>query len=191
MERKSWIVLAITAIIAIVVLAAGYVTIVMDAQTEYNRNFASHVTMAKDSATFENMAAQLTILWENMNTTFAGRDFNTTYSTWWGPDQNYENSLGAQRDYFNGVLDRINNYQAVYAGMSANGTAPGLILDWYDRAIVNLRNEMNRSGDLDWALHGAFYYNLHPAVYWLWAWMFPLVIGIILVGFYIIYRIES
>lgn len=148
--------------------------VVFPVDAKWNKDFESHATMAKDQATFEGMEDQIQVLWGNMNTSFKGKNLNETYSTWWYPDQTYDNSLGAQRDYFAQLLKSIQRYKQTYSKMLANGTTPTMLEDWYYKSIQNLRNEMNREGGLCWALKDAWYYNLHPTNYWLPFWMIPL-----------------
>ena len=169
-------------VVAIVFPIAMYFAYVMPADTTYNRDFRSHVTMAKDQSTFDGMIQQIQVLWDNMNNTFSGRDLNTTYSTWWGPDQTYDNSLGAERDYFNRLITRLTSYQTTYANMTTNGSNPILINDWYAQSIKNARSEMNREGGLDWAISGAFYLNLHPTAYWAPAYIIIVLIIMVIIG---------
>jgi hypothetical protein len=161
-----------------------YFGVRMGADKDYNTKFGAHVTMAKDQATFEGMELQIQILYANMNSSFAGRDFNTTYSTWWGPDQTYENSLQAQADYFVQLMKSIDRYIATYDKIINSGNTTAYINDWYYQAIQNVRNEMNREGGLDWALKNAFYLNLYPTAYWMLAYIIIIEIihGIIIVA---------
>jgi len=168
-----------------------YATTNYPADVEYNRTFNCHVTMAMDQASLGGMVEQIEVLWENMNTTFDGYDLNTTYSTWWGPDQNYENSLGAQRDYFRNLVIRIRGYEATYANMTNNNTSPILVNDWYAQAVRNTRGEMNRSGGLDWAIEGAFYLHIHPLAYWTPAYVCPTMVILVLAAIWVSARISN
>lgn len=52
----------------------------LPAQAQYNRLFGGHVTMAMDQATFEGIEDHINTVWNQMNTTFGGYDYNQTYS---------------------------------------------------------------------------------------------------------------
>lgn len=181
------IVLALV-IVMIAIPIGVYLTVVMPVDAKWNRDFESHATMAKDQATFEGMEDQIQILWDKMNTTFKGRNLNETYSTWWYPDQTYDNSLGAQRDYFDQLLKSIARYKATYAKMLSNSSQQTMLDDWYYKSIQNLRNEMNREGGLCWALKDAWYYNLHPDNYWLLPRMVVLYIPLVIVTLYVYFK---
>jgi hypothetical protein len=56
--------------------------------------------MAMDQATLEGIEDQINVIWNQMNTTFNGYNYNTAFSSPWYWEQNYENSLAAQQDYF-------------------------------------------------------------------------------------------
>lgn len=153
-------------------------------QAQYNKLYASHVTMAKDQATFQGIRDQIIIIWNQMNESFKDKDFTTTYNTPWYWDQNYDNSLSAQQDYFKQLIIRIDLYQNTYDSQMKNNTNPIYLTDWYDKSIQNLRVEMEREGDLDWAIHDAWYLNYHPEAYWLGWWV--VMIELILVATIII-----
>lgn len=170
-----------TVLLVIATLVGAYLVVALPVEADYNRQFRAHAVMAKDQATFEGMEVQVLALWSNMNQSFAGRDLNTTYSTWWPPDQTYDNSLGAQRDYFAQLVRSLENYQAQHAALLKNSSSPVVLEDWYYKAIQNVRNEMGREGGLAWALKDAWYYNLHPWVYWMWVWL-PLLVVIEIAG---------
>jgi hypothetical protein len=169
----------ITLIILIIAMPIiAILTVQLPANAQYNRLFAAHVTMAMDQATFEGVEDQVNTVWTQMNTTFTSYDYNTTYSSPWYWEQNYENSLAAQQDYFTQIIHRIDSYQLAYQQMAQNNTNPILVEDWYDKSIQNLRNEMEREGGLDWAIKGAWYLNNAPAAYWLPLWLAPLEIAL-------------
>jgi hypothetical protein len=130
--------------------------------------------MAYDQATFEGVEDQITIVWDQMNTTFNGFDYTSTYSSPWYWEQNYENSLAAQQDYLRQITRRIDQYQDAYEQIALNNTNPILVEDWYDKSVNNLRSEMQREGGLDWAIRGAWYLTYAQAAYWLLAWLIPL-----------------
>ena len=156
------------------ILVLPWLFIQAPADSQYNKKFGAHVTMAHDQATFEGMKTQVMMLWKNMNDTFSGWDLDHTYSTWWYPDQTYESSLGAQRDYFTQLVISIDRYTILYQEKVLNATNPTLLEDWYYKAMSSLRDEMTREGDLDWALNGAWYLNLAPTAYWMDWWRLPL-----------------
>ena len=165
-------------LIAIPIIAVF--TIHLPATARYNRLFGGHVTMAMDQATFEGIEDQINIIWNQMNATFSGYDYNTTYSSPWYWEQNYENTLAAQQDYFRQIVNRINSYKIAYQQIAQNNTNPILVEDWYDKSINNLRTEMRREGGLDWAIKGAWYLNNAPAAYWLAWWLTPTEIALLL-----------
>jgi hypothetical protein len=169
-ERKAVSVLAGLAILALMVPLVNYLVVVMPVDTQYNRDFASHVTMAKDQSTFEGMNAQVVIIMDNMQRVFAGHDYNAIFSTWWGPDQTYENSLQAQWDYLENLSTRLMGYAGEYKKM-LEGNTTTFLQDWYHQSIENARREINREGGLDWVLFDAFRLNLHPGAYWSQYWI--------------------
>ncbi|MEM4704310.1 MAG: hypothetical protein QXJ02_04505 [Candidatus Bathyarchaeia archaeon] len=178
--KLLWLAIAVL-IIIIAIPAAAILAIWLPAQAQYNRLFGGHVTMALDQATFEGIEDQINVIWAQMNSTFSGYDFNTTYCSPWYWEQNYENSLAAQQDYFRQLIRRIDSYQAAYAQMSQNNTNPILVEDWYDKSINNLRSEMRREGGLDWAIRGAWFLNYAPLAYWLTWWLVPLEFGLFII----------
>ena len=174
-----WIaVILVVLLVAIPVFAVFAVQ--LPATAQYNRLFGGHVTMAMDQATFEGIKDQIDTIWNQMNTTFNGYDYTSTYSSPWYWEQNYENSLAAQQDYFKQLIRRIDSYQLAYQKMALNNTNPILVEDWYDKSINNLRNEMQREGGLDWAIKGTWYLTQAPAAYWLTWWLIPLEITLVI-----------
>jgi hypothetical protein len=166
--------------IAVVMCIVLWLVISLPATAEYNKLFASHVTMAYDQATFDGIRTQVNIVWTQMNTSFAGDDFSTTYNTPWYWNQNYDNSLSAQQDYFKQLNDRIDLYESTYNLQRLNNTQPTLLTDWYDKSIQNLRVEMDREGGLDWAIHDAWLLNKRPLAYWsVFLYGFAVFIGLI------------
>jgi hypothetical protein len=170
--RMRWIAVTLVILLIAVPVIAVF-TVQLPAQAQYNRLFGGHVTMAMDQATFEGIEDQINVVWTQMNTTFTGYDYNTSYSSPWYWEQNYENSLAAQQDYFKQIVNRIASYKLAYAQMALNNTSPILVEDWYDKSINNLRTEMMREGGLDWAIRGAWYLNQAPMAYWLAWWLAP------------------
>jgi hypothetical protein len=150
---------------------------------QYNRLFGSHVTMAYDQATFEGMQTQVLAVWGQMNKTFADYDFATTYNTPWYWEQNYENSLVANRDYFRSLVDRLNQTikekEQILAG---NKTIMVPYNSWYQQTLEGFRNESKREGGLDWAINGAWYLSFAPMAYWVWWWVIPLEIVLIIIA---------
>jgi len=171
---------ALLTILLIVIPITAVFAIYLPSTAQYNRLFAGHVTMAMDQATFEGIEDQINVIWKQMNTTFKGYDYNTTYSSPWYWEQNYENTLAAQQDYLRQIINRINSYKIAYAQMARNNTNPILVEDWYDKSINNLRIEMQREGGLDWAIRGAWYLSFAPAAYWLAWWLTPTEVALFL-----------
>lgn len=135
------------------------------AHSGYYRLFGSHVVMALGQATFEGIREQVIVLWKQMNATFAGHDYDVTYNTPFYWDQNYDNSLRAQQDYFRMLIQRIDSYIVQYNQLKvSSGTS--LLEDWYDKSMRNLRDEMDRMGGLDWAIWGVWYLKYAPTAYW-------------------------
>jgi len=178
--KLVWLI-AILIILIIITPIVAVFAVYLPAQARYNRLFGAHVTMAMDQATFEGIEDQINTVWQQMNATFNGYDYTTTYSSPWYWEQNYENSLAAQQDYFKQITRRIDSYQLAYTQMALNNTNPILVEDWYDKSINNLRTEMQREGGLDWAIKGAWYLNHAPAAYWLTWWLIPTEIALIII----------
>ena len=177
--KTTYIIIAF-AVLLIAIPVISVFTIYLPAQAQYNRLFGGHVTMAMDQATFEGIEDQINTVWNQMNTTFNGYNYSTTYSSPWYWEQNYENSLAAQQDYFHQLTNRIHSYKQAYQQMAMNNTNPILVEDWYDKSIQNLRTEMQREGGLDWAIKGAWYLTHAPATYWLTWWLIPLEIVLLI-----------
>jgi hypothetical protein len=173
---------AVLWILVVALIVIGVFVIKLPADAQYNRKFASRVTMAYDQATFEGMKEQVLILWSEMNETFKGFDYNHTYCSPWYWEQTYDNSLSAQQDYFKQLTRRLDSYSALYQKMLTNMTNPVYLEDWYSKSIQNFRDEMKREGGLDWAISGAWYLNFAPAAYWLFWWLIPLEIVLIIVA---------
>jgi len=150
---------------------------------QYNKLFGSHVTMAYDQATFEGMQTQVLAVWGQMNKTFTDYDFATTYNTPWYWEQNYENSLAANRDYFGSLVDRLNQTikekEQILAG---NKTILVPYTSWYQQTLEGFRNESKREGGLDWAINGAWFLSFAPTAYWLGWWVIPLEIVLIIIA---------
>ena len=176
-------VLLVVLIIAVAVLAIF--GIYLPAVATYNRLFGSHVTMAYDQATFEGMRVQVLAIWTQMNKTFADCDYTSTYGTPWYWEQNYENSLAANQDYFETLIGRldgtIKEKDQILAG---NKTILIPYNQWYQQALEGFRNESKREGGLDWAINGAWFLGFAPMAYWLWWWVIP-VEGVLVIGAFI------
>jgi hypothetical protein len=91
---------ATLAILLIAIPIIAVFAVPLPAAAQYNRLFGGHVTMAMDQATFEGIEDHINIVWNQMNTSFNGFDYASSYSSPWYWEQNYENSLAAQQDYF-------------------------------------------------------------------------------------------
>ena len=176
--KAIWLTVILLVILLIAIPIIAVFAVYLPATARYNRLFGAHVTMSMDQATFEGIEDQINVIWTQMNTTFNGYDYASTYSSPWYWEQNYENSLTAQQDYFKQVTRRINSYKQAYQQMALNNTNPILVEDWYDKSINNLRNEMQREGGLDWAIRGAWFLNYASAAYWLVWWLTPLEIAL-------------
>lgn len=135
------------------------------AHSGYYRLFGSHVVMALGQATFEGVRDQVIVLWKQMNTTFSDYNYDTTYNSPFYWDQNYDNSLRAQQDYFKMLVQRIDSYITQYNQLQAS-SGTSLLEDWYDKSMRNLRDEMDRMGGLDWAIWGAWYLNFASTAFW-------------------------
>jgi hypothetical protein len=159
------------------------ITIVLPVDAIYNKQFASHVTMAYDQATFEGMQNQVLIVWREMNNTFGTTNLENIYSTPWFWQQTYDNSLAAERDYlanlnsyFTGLIKEKNEI------LAGNKTILIPYYQWYQAALESSRKEMQREGGLDWAIRPAWYLGLHPINYWLLWWLIPLEILIVCIA---------
>ncbi len=170
-------------ILALLIGLLAVFVIMLPADAEYNRRFASHVTMAYDQASFEGVKEQVLILWAEMNKTFGTEDLDHIYSSPWYWEQTYDNSLKAQEDYFRKLIERIDKqiYEAEQI-LAGNRTILMPYNQWYQEALDSLRAEMKREGGLDWALRPAWYLHCAPAAYWLLWWLVPLETFFILGG---------
>jgi hypothetical protein len=185
-EMTGYKVLAVVLwILVVALIVIGFFVIKLPADAQYNRKFASRVTMAYDQATFEGMKEQVLILWSEMNETFKGFDYDHTYCSPWYWEQTYDNSLSAQQDYLKQLTRRLDSYSELYQKMLTNMTNPVYLEDWYYKSIQNFRDEMKREGGLDWAISGAWYLNFAPAAYWLLWWLIPVEIGFIIVAIFV------
>ena len=178
--------IAIVCVIAFCVPLVGYFIVVAPADAQYNRKFASHVTMAYDQATFEGMLTQINIVWQEMNRTFVGFDFATTYNTWWYVDQTYDNSLLATNDYFNSITMRLDaTIKEQEQIKSGNKTILIPYNQWYQTTLEGFRNETRREGGLDWAIRSAWYLIFQPLAYW-FGWLIIAWIAIVAVFAFVI-----
>jgi len=187
MERET--IAGITILLCLIAAIVGpityYLLIMAPADAQYNRNFSSHVTMAYDQATFEGMLTQINVVWQQMNKTFSGFDYATTYNTWWYPEQTYDNSLLAENDYLQAITSRL-EATIVERNQILNGTKVIVIPynQWYQQTLEGFRSELQRAGGLDWAIRGAWYLNFQPMaywylVYWIIGWIVLFIIGIL------------
>jgi hypothetical protein len=133
--------------------------------------------MAYDQATFEGMRTQVLIVWTEMNSTWRQEDFGKYYSTWWGPDQTYDNSLAAEQDYFRSLIDRLDEtIKEKELIKNENKTILTPYNQWYQQTLESFRNESKREGGLDWAIRPCFMMTFYSAYYWSSWWLIPLTI---------------
>jgi len=135
---------------------------------ELNRKFGSHATMAYDQATFEGVLDQITVLWTNMNDTWPDvNSWNTTYNSWWGAHQAYDNSLAAQNDYFARLSDRLRmNLFEQDQILNHNKSIMTTYTQWYQQALNDTRREMKGTEGLLWVIKSAYYFKAGFWVYW-------------------------
>jgi hypothetical protein len=174
-------------IVLIVLLIAipivSFIGIAIPADTQYNRKFTSHETMAHDSASFEKMREQIMIIWNTMNETWSVDKFSATWNTWYGPDQTYENSIQATNDYYNGLVSRIDaTIVEMHQIEIGNKTILTPYNAYYNDMLDSFRNETVDKGGLLWAIHGAWYLSFAPAAYWMAWWLIPLMIALGIFG---------
>lgn len=154
-------------VLAIAILFVVIMGISLPANAQYNRIFKSKDTMLMDQATFEGMKVQLDLLWNQMNTTFSGYNFEFTYNNPWYWLQTYDNSLKAQEDYFRQLRSRFDEAIAeknvILAG---NKTILGPYSQWYQQTLDSLRAEMKREGGVTWVIFGAWYLHFAPLAFW-------------------------
>jgi len=166
MKIWTWVLVGIICVGCIVPIVSFFM-VLAPADAQYNRKFGSHVVMAYDQATFEGMLNQIKIVWQEMNRTFAGFDFATTYSTWWYVDQTYDNSLLATNDYFNSITARLKaTIQEQEQIKSGNKTILIPYNQWYQTTLDGFRNETKREGGLDWVIRSAWFLNFQQLAYW-------------------------
>lgn len=158
-------------LLGIFLFAFGYLGVCVPADTTFNREFQAHETMAHDSASFEKMRDQIMIIWTNMNNTWNPDKFDTMYNTWWGPGQNYENSLAATNDYLTGLVSRIDatmiEIEQIRIG---NKTILTPYNAYYQQQLDSFRNETQEAGGLLWAIHGVWYLQFASGAYWFFWW---------------------
>ncbi len=170
-------------VLAIIVPLYGLFGIAAPASAQFNRKFEAHETMAHDSASFEKMREQIMIIWENMNDTWNPEDFSSIYNTWWYPEQTYENSLQATNDYYAGLIARIDaTMEEMHQIEIGNKTILTPYNAYYNDMLDSFRNETVDKGGLLWAIDGAWYLSFAPAAYWLWWWMIPVEVTLIIVA---------
>jgi len=174
MNKKLTVCILLVALVIIIPVVALF-GIYLPAVATYNKLFGSHVTMAYDQATFEGMKTQVQIIWTQMNKTFADFDYPTTYNSPWYWEQNYENSLAANQDYFRNLIDRLDEtIQEKDQILAGNKTILIPYNQWYQQTLEGFRNESKREGGLDWAINGAWFLTFAPMAYWVWWWVAPL-----------------
>jgi len=179
------IVFVLLVVLTIAVPVFALFGIYLPSVATYRRLFGSHVTMAYDQATFEGMRTQVLAIWTQMNKTFTDFDYITTYNSPWYWEQNYENSLAANQDYFRSLIGRldgtIKEKDQILAG---NKTILVPYNQWYQQALEGFRNESKREGGLDWAINGAWFLTFAPVAYWVWWWALPLFIALIIIDLF-------
>lgn len=148
-------------------LLGGWVLgLTLPISVQYQREYGAHINMAYTQATFEAVKYEVTIVWENMNKSFAGCDYLYTYNSPFYWDQNYENSLAAQNNYLRSLMSRIDSYIEQYTKLKES-TSASMLQDWYDESINNLREEMKQEGGLDWVIKDAWLLKFYPIIYYL------------------------
>jgi Flp pilus assembly protein TadB len=53
---------------------------------------------------------------------------------------------------------------------------------WYQQTLDSFRNESKREGGLDWAINGTWYLSFAPMAYWVWWWVIPLEIVLVIIA---------
>ena len=139
------------------------------ANVEYNTLFGSSVTMATSGAASltgpGSIQDYVMAVWTQMNQTFAGYNFATTYNNPWPWGRTPDNTLAKQNEYFRSLNQTITQQQEwlneINAGKISVTTSNPIMT-----AINVTRNEMQATGCLDWALAGAWYLHYAPLAYW-------------------------
>lgn len=128
------------------------------ADVTYARAFDSPMEMALDYADFEQMRDGVMQVWNTMNQTWSGEDYTQIYSSWWGPDQTFVNSMAAQNRYFEGLIKRLNETiiekQLI---QSRNITIMIPYSQWEQQTLQSFRNESLRTGGPLWVVRDAWY----------------------------------
>ena len=167
---KWYVGLIVLGIVSLGMVIGGSFAVIQPVQYQYNKLFGSHVIMAYDQASFEGMLAQVNLIWIQMNNTFQGADFATTYNDWWYLGQTYDNSLLATNDYFNSLTERLNatiiEKERIVSG---NQTIMIPYNQWYQTTLDGFRTEMQRQGGLDWVIRPSFVLRNYPIAYF-WEW---------------------
>jgi len=178
METNQLIALDILLALMLALVAYGIYGVVLPAEAEYNWYFGRHVLWAYGSDTYDGIEREVTTVWNQMNITFSERKYNETYCTPWFWEQTYHNTLAAQNEYLQQIIDRVHSYRDTYQEMRLNNTDPNYRDDWFRSSIQDLKTSMTRGSGMDWAIRGVWFLTFAPAAYWLNGWLVP--IGIII-----------
>ncbi len=160
---------------------AFYFTVNYPADAAYNRKLGTYVTVATQSGSLQKSWDSINTFKANMYEVFPKDkfDYNNTFNVipifGLEGDLIWENSLGAQEDYFISIDQRMGqDIDRVLGNVSVIGVTQQSLL--YD-----LRNELNSYGGMDWVVRPAFYIHYHPMAYWS-AWYYALFALIALIG---------
>jgi hypothetical protein len=181
--RQSAFVIVLSLILLIPPLSGYFVVNAPAANSEFYRVFAFHEQMIYNQSTLEGIESQILAIWQEMNRTWPDvNKWNTTWNTFWFPDQTYGNSLMAENDYLGNTVRRID--KAMMDMQTANETDSTLIPyeQYYQQTV---QNETQNLGDLFHSIRGVWYLQFAPLANWIWGlevlWIIVLTIGAVII----------
>jgi hypothetical protein len=188
MGWKTAIAIAII-VFALILTVIAYLVIEVPANVQYGNLFGANVNGMTQTASSltgpDSMQYYLMQIWTQMNQTFAGFNYATTYNSYWSWDHTTDNTLAFQNEWFNSINQTIYSQQKwldeVEAG-NASYTGGNPILT----AVNTTRSEFNTYGGIDWVIGPAWYLNFATTAYWLWMyvliiWILAIIAAVILI----------
>jgi len=173
--NKTATIFCLTLVGAIAFPIFYYAAFNFPADIAFAKKFGSRTEMALDQADFVQMRDGIITVWNEMNKTWQGENYEEIYSSWWPGDQTHVNTLAAQNEYFQSLTRRLN--QTIDEKNSIlNGTKTIMIpySQWEQQTLEGFRNESKRAGGLLWVIRDAWYMRYAPNVaFWL-AYFLPI-----------------
>jgi hypothetical protein len=183
-------------VVGIMIIPIAYFAIDLQADTAYAKTFKGQNAMIPFAGSFEDLKGYINIIWVQMNTTFGTANHQTIYSTWWGPDQSYDNSLAATDQWIRNFNTRLDGAIQQWNTMKSNGTTSIYVTgigmmsanDWYSNQLSTLVNKTEEGGGVCWVIEGAYYKEFYPAAYYQWMWEVPLLLTLWIVGIILVIK---